>query len=171
MSASPRYLGLNDFVEEVSKALLRAPLKERYESHDLLVQDVVQAVERSLKELLGASQVSYHVWQGVAEAGGQGIAPVEAFGNTFVADLVVDVAGKPTLALVVEMVEAPQEAPQKVSSALGEAFIQAHQYPAVLLLFYSPSGAVRVQDLLDRELSMDLWSLHKVRLVARWGRG
>jgi hypothetical protein len=165
MTESSRYLGLNDFVEQLAKGLQQAPLKKGYTSHEPFRNEVVETVKGVVKTILEPVGVSYQVWQGVAEPGGRGIAPTLAFSQEFIPDLVVEVGGLPTVAFQFHLLARLGQANRVISSALGEAILHSHQYPAVILFLHSPNGRIAPQGLLSREVILNMWSRHKVRVV------
>ncbi|MBI4232969.1 MAG: hypothetical protein HY686_00835 [Chloroflexi bacterium] len=165
MSTTPRYLGLNDFVEELARALRRAPWKRSYLNREAFCEEVLAVVRGVLRTTLDPVGVTYDVWRGVAEPGGKGITPTPAFGHEFVPDLVIDVGGLPTVAIHLNLVGRYPKPSQQVAAALGVALLHAHQYPAALVYFHAPGGKVSPRGLLDREIVLELWSSHKIRLV------
>ncbi|GBD10685.1 hypothetical protein HRbin23_00330 [bacterium HR23] len=167
MTTPHRLMGINDFVEELSRSLLRAPLKDRYADHEEFKRHLAALVEGFLKESLDTAQTPYALWSGVAEPGAQGIVPTRAFGQSFTPDLVVDIAGRPTLAILGRFVGSRRSAGDHLAEALGKALILSAAYPAVFVFCYAPQGAVHPSGLMDREILMDLWSRHKVRVVLR----
>ncbi|MFN3974915.1 MAG: hypothetical protein ACK4K2_06580 [Dehalococcoidia bacterium] len=167
MTTPHRLMGINDFAEELARTLLRAPLKDRYSDHEEFKRHLGSLLEAFLKESLDSSQTPYALWSGVAEPGGGGIIPTRAFGQSYIPDLVVDIAGRPTLAILARFVESRQEASDQLAEAIGKALILSAAYPAVFLFCYAPEGVVHPSGLMDREILMDLWSRHKVRVVLR----
>ncbi len=49
----------------------------------------------------------------------------------------------------------------------GEALISTYVYPAALAFIYQVGQSSDYMHLLDRELMLDLWHSHKVKLVLR----
>jgi hypothetical protein len=167
MTPPHRLLGVNDFVEELSRFLLRSSLKDRYGDQEEFHGHLSGLVETFLRESLGATQTPYALWRGVAEPGGQGIIPTRAFGQSYTPDMVVDIAGRPTLAILGLFLPERREAGDRLAEALGKALILSMAYPAVFVFCYAPDAAVHPSGLLDREILMDLWSRHKVRVTMR----
>lgn len=164
---TPRYMGLNDFVEELSRLLLRAPLKPEYRDPSELVADVASAVRGFLQETLRPNHIGYDVWETVATPDGLGIVPTRAFGNVYTPSLVIDVAERPTVAFHLRRLADKAQASREITEALGTAIVYSQQYPAVILLLFCPHRVAEISGLLDREIVMELWSSHKIRLLLR----
>ncbi|MCS7207050.1 MAG: hypothetical protein NZ951_03835 [Dehalococcoidia bacterium] len=167
MTTPHRLMGINDFVEELARTLLRAPLRDRYSDHEEFKSHLKALMETFLKDSLASAQTPYAVWSGVAEPGAHGIVPTRAFGQTYIPDLVVDIAGRPTLAFLGRFLGNRRTAGDHLAEALGKALVLSAAYPAVFLFCYAPDGAVHPSGLMDREILLDLWSRHKVRVVLR----
>ena len=141
-------------------------LRRRYPGREAFKREVASTVRNVLEESLSPLNLAYDLWEGVAEEG-KGIEPVRLFGTEVVPDLAVNVAGRPTLALTMELVRHGDAAASRLATALGRALVCAHSYPAVLAFIYYPDRAAEYPQLLERELAMGLWSTYKVRLLVR----
>ncbi|MBI4337505.1 MAG: hypothetical protein HY683_06725 [Chloroflexi bacterium] len=168
MTGKPRFMGLNEFVEELERTLSHMPLKDRYRDREEFSAHVAAAVKGFLPQSLGLSAVSYELWQGVAEDPAErGMRPTVFMGHDLVPSAVVDVAGRPTLALVLDTANTRRAAADKLLRALGSALVLCHQYPSVLVFLYFPSTTEVLPGLLEREVALGLWSQRKIRLLLR----
>ena len=162
MSDPPRYLGLNELVQEVCDALHQARLRRGYPSQAALVEAVVLVVKGVLKSRLNPLRLEYRIWRGAAELDGMGIQPIYAYGSTFIPDLVVEVSSNPTLAFTIRQLRSDPS--RQLRASIGEAVIYSHQFPAVIVLLHGLRGQ-EINSLLDRAISNNLWSSHKIRLL------
>ena len=163
----PEYVGLNEMVEELSKKLMLTRFQNSRLNQPTLMDDVTKACEEYLGQRLAPLGVSHKIWRDVAEPYTEGIRPVFVFGNTFVPEMVIDVAEKPTLALSVKYIGPGAKTTFNLSAAIGEALVYSRQYPAVIAFLYQSKKGVDYMHLLDRETMMSLWHQHKIRLVLR----
>lgn len=162
MSDLPRYLGLNELVQEVCHALQQAHFRRGYPSQATLIEAVVLVVQGVLTDRLNPLRLEYRIWRGAAELDGMGIQPIYAYGSTFIPDLVVEVSGNPTLAFTIRQLRADPS--RQLRASIGEALIYSHQFPAVIALLHGLRGQ-EINSLLDRAISDSLWSSHKIRLL------
>ncbi|MBI2871881.1 MAG: hypothetical protein HYY00_01670 [Chloroflexi bacterium] len=165
--AAPRYIGLNELVEELGQELSRARFRRTYSSRGHLVDDMEKVVSRFLERRLASVGLEFQLWRGVAEATSpEGIEPTVLFGAEFCPDLVAQVSKSPAVALHAELVRSKARTAGHIAAAIGASLAYARRYPAVLTLVHMD----RQQEgpgpqVVERELVMSLWSLHKVRLV------
>lgn len=163
----PKYVGLNEMVDELSRKLMLTRFQDTHINQTRLMDNVTIACKEYLEQRLIPLGVSHKIWKDVAEPYTEGIRPVFVFGNTFVPDLVIDVADKPTLALSVRYIGAGAKTSYNLAAAIGEALVCSHQYPAVIVFLYQSKKGGDYMHLLDREIMMSLWQEHKVKLVLR----
>ena len=166
MTEQPRFLGINEMVEEVADRLSRATFRVSA-SEASLEEDVALITQQYLNDRLGPLGLQHNLWRNVAEQGIEGIRPANVFGNAFVPDLAIDVAQKPALALFVRLLRPGALTSDKIGAAIGAAIICSRQYPAVLVLLLRSGEYVDYMHFLDREITMDLWHTCKVKLIAR----
>ena len=163
--AVPHYMGLNEFVETLSQYLTQRKLRRHYRSHERLLDDVESIVQEFMKERLGPLNLDFAVWRGVAELGTEGIDPVPVFGTDFIPDMVVSVSDSPTLAIHAQLIRGRLSTSDKIGAAIGRALVYSQKYPAVLTLVHHTGGSAGYKHLLDREVLMDLWNSHKIKLL------
>lgn len=163
MAEGHRYIGLRDFVEELSWALQRASFPRPWRRREDLLVAVEGVVSRFLEEVLGP-RLPHRVLRGSEVVEGD-LSPVVLLGVSFVPDLVIEVSGQPTLAVEVHLARGKRVDGQRLGAVLGRALAFSYRYPAVLSLVFSPDRALEPRSLLDREMLLDLWTSHKVRLV------
>ncbi len=163
----PRYVGLNDMVEELARKLTLTRFQGPRIAQETLVEDIAKASQEYLEQRLGPQGIAYSIWREVAGPFNDGIRPVLVFGTTFVPDLVVDVVGKPTLAFCIRCVTPGPMSSHSISAMVGESLVYSHQYPAVIGFLYLGNIEQDYMHLLDREIIMGLWHEHKVRLILR----
>ncbi len=163
----PKYVGLNEMVDELARKLMLTRFQNSRLNQSILMDDVTKTCEEYLGQRLTTLGVPHKVWRDVAEPYAEGIRPVFVFGNTFIPDLVIDVAEKPTLALSVKYIGPGARTTFNLSAAIGEALVFSHQYPAVIAFLYQSKKGVDYMHLLDREIMMALWHEHKIKLVLR----
>lgn len=160
------FLGLSEFVEGMAFELVRAPFKLRYRSRSALTKDVARIVGGYLRHKLVPLQLEHALWETIAE-NGPGIQPVYVFGADFIPDLAVDVQERPTVALRVNLIRESRDTLTTIATAIGEAIVFSCLYPSVVAFVYSTGAPVEYKHLLDRQIAMDLWRDHKIRLVLR----
>ena len=154
-------------VEALSRKLTLTRFRGQRVDHETLVSTIAQASQEYLEENIGSQGISYTIWREVAGAFNEGVQPVYVFGNTFVPDLVVDVAQKPTLAYCIKHVAPGPMSSHHIGAAVGESIMFSHRYPAVVAFLYLSDAERDYMHLLDREIAMSLWQDHKVRLILR----
>ena len=163
MEQSPRYLGLDELVDTVSRLLNRLPVGAG-EDRKELASRITDGIKTLLQEHLGPGGIPFDVWQG-KEGGAQ---PAHFFGADFYPDVAVDVAEQPTLALVLGCPGGRRGHQRELATALGQALVCSQQYPAVVLCIIGKRTKGKdYQQLLARELQMSLWSQHRIRIVLR----
>ena len=162
MNDPPRYLGLNELVQEICDALRQAPLKRTYPNQAALVDAVALVVDDILTRRLEPLHLKCSIWQGPAELDDIGIQPIRALGSHFIPDLVAEISSNPTLAFTIRQLRANPS--RQIRASIGEAVIYSHQYPAVIALLHGPRSQ-EINYLLDRAIIDNLWSSHKVRLL------
>ncbi len=167
MNDKPRYLGVRELVEELARDLSAADLRRSYPSQAAFIDDINKVTHAFLLDRLVPLRLPFEIWLDVAEAGGPGIEPAFVFGTSFVPDMVIEVAGRPTVAVYARVINSPQKAAEKIGAVLGEAIVSTYVYPAALAFIYQVGQSSNYMHLLDRELVLDLWHSHKVKLVLR----
>lgn len=168
MTQLPQFLGINDFVDQVARELMAAPLRPAYRSRDTMARHVEQLLSRFLKRWLGPLNLTHRLWRGGIDIErGEWLEPAFVFGTEFTPDIVVDVGDSPTLALHTLPIRQGQAIGSRVASAIGEAVVYSHLYPAVLVLIQRTGEDVEYKHLQDREIMTDLWRSHKIRLLLR----
>ena len=167
MKEPPEYLGLNEMVEELTAEFSRASLRRSSITQAALKGTVTEITQTYLRERLTPLGLDYKIWRDVAEPGSRGIVPVYAFGAVYAPDLAIEVADRPSIAIYCQLLKAGARTTEKIGATIGEALICSHQYPAVAVLFLYTGRHVDYMHLLDREIMMALWRIHKVRIVFR----
>ena len=162
-----RYLGFNDMVEELALKMKLTRFERDRINQANIVEQLAQTSQDYLSEVLGAQGIKYNIWREIAGPLADGIRTVLLFGNTFVPNFVIDVAGKPTLALCIRHIVPNPMSSYNISAAIGEAMIYSYHYPAVIAFLYISDVERNHMRLLDREMTMGLWQTHKVKLVIR----
>lgn len=117
--------------------------------------------------VLSKQRLNYTIWRGIAGPLVDGIQTILVLGNTFTPNFVIDVVGKPTLALCIRHIIPGPISSYNISAAIGEAMIYSYHYPAVIAFFYLSDVERDYMRLSDREMTMGLWQMHKVKLVIR----
>ena len=163
----PRYVGLNEMVEELSLKMKLTRFQGDRINQTNIVERLAQTSEQYLAEVLGRQGINYTIWKEIAGPLGYGIQTVLVLGNTFTPNFVINVASKPTLALCIRHIVPSPMSSYNISSAIGEAVIYSYHYPAVIVFLYLSDVERDFMRLLDREMTMGLWQTHKVKLVIR----
>ncbi len=168
MTELHRFMGISEFVEQVTRELAATPLRSSYPSRTALARQIAQPLSRLLAELLTPLTLPHRLWQGdINLERGEWVEPALVFGTEFTPDVVVEIADSPTLAVLTQPVRPGRDASRKVASALGEALLYSHLYPAVVVLLHRPGVDAEYKHLWDREIMNDLWRTHKIRLILR----
>ncbi|MFQ5875743.1 MAG: hypothetical protein ACE5JL_18350 [Dehalococcoidia bacterium] len=146
--------------------MTHAPLKPQYRGESSLRSWVTKVVKGYLADKLGPQDLPYDVWQR-SSLEKQSLYPLPIFGTAFAPDLAIDVAEKPALAILATLVKDEPTLASRVGSAIGQAIVLSHQYPAVVSFVLLKVRQEEYQHWLAREIQLDLWSNHKVKLVLR----
>ncbi len=166
MTTPSHYIGLREFVEDLATLLSRAPLDTDYNNDGELCGWLGPVVKAYLANNLGQQNLSYDLWQRRSRKK-KDVAPLTVFGCNFAPDFSIKVSGAPTLAVLSILVKDNRALPKRIGSAIGQAMVLSHQYPAVLSFVLHPGKQEEPYFLLEREIQLDLWSRHKVKLVLR----
>ncbi len=113
MNDRPRYLGIRELVEELARDLSVAELRRSYPSQAAFMDDINKVAHAFLLDRLVPLRLPFAIWLDVAEAAGPGIEPAYVFGTSFVPDMVVEVAGRPTVAVYARIINSPQKASER----------------------------------------------------------
>ncbi|MEE9199068.1 MAG: hypothetical protein V3U26_04655 [Dehalococcoidia bacterium] len=166
MTSNPHYIGLTEFVEDFARTLSRAPVKPRYRDREELRRWLVPVVKAYLADKLGQQEIPYHLWQRRSR-GGRAIDSIPIFVAPFVPDLAVEVTQTPILAVLSTLIKDNRTLATKIGAAIGQAIILSHQYPAVISFVLHSVRREEYRLYLEREIQLDLWSRHKIKLVLR----
>ncbi len=163
MANNPRYLGLNEFVQQLSNELMAAPLKRKYRSERALRAEVVKLVKNFVRTKLGPLNLPYDIQEEVETK----TEPICIFDTDFWPDLVIEVSELPTVAIGVSLIRPGESAAPKMGSAIGKAMIYSRQYPSVIAFILDQRQSEEQKHWLDREFKAELWAKHKVKLIIR----
>ena len=166
MTSTPHYIGLKEFVEGFARTLSRAPLKPDYRNGEALRRWLVPVVKAYLADKLGQQDLPYELRQRRSR-GKRVIDPFPVLGAAFAPDFTIDVADVPTLAILSTLANDEKTLATKIGSAVGQAIVLAHQYPAVISFVLHRGREEEYQRWPAKEIQLDLWSRHKVMLVIR----
>lgn len=167
MKKSQRFLGLNEFVEELSQHLAKVRLRSTYRSQTTLAKNLADATKKFLVRRLEPMKLDYFLYQRAGDPEEtEGIEPIIIFGTHLYPDFVIEVADSPTVAVCVELVKGVPQA-DKVGAGLGRALACSYKYPAVISLIHHQGEAAEYMSLHNHEISADLWRGHKIRLLVR----
>ena len=161
MAERPRYLGLSEFVEQMSNTLMNTPFERRYRSERPFRADVLKVVRGFVSSRLDPLDIAYEI-RDAKKTG-----PVSVFGADFWPDLSVDVSAMPTVAIGLGLIRPGESPTEKISSAVGRAIIYARQYPSVVSLILDLGEAGEHELWIDREFTFELWSRLRIKLIVR----
>ncbi|MFQ5933630.1 MAG: hypothetical protein ACE5KI_03195 [Dehalococcoidia bacterium] len=160
------YIGLRELVEDFARMLSRAPLNPHYRSREALCRWMFPMIKLYLRAKLGEQELPYDLWRRDLRRK-SGINPLTLFATDFAPDFSIDVTEVPTLAILTTLANDERAVPARIGSAIGQGIVLSHRYPAVISFVLYTAGEREHQRWVERELQMNLWSRHKVKLVLR----
>ena len=166
MTSNPRYIGLKEFVEDFARTLIRAPIKPEYKDGEELRRWLLPVVKDYLTAKLGQQDIPYNLRQR-RSLRKKGVDTLPASGAGFAPDFAIEVTHLPILAILSTLIKDELTLATKIGSAIGQAIILSHQYPAVISFVLYNVQPLEYRLWLEKEIQLDLWSRHKIKLVLR----
>jgi hypothetical protein len=160
MAKEPQYLGVTEFVEQLSAEFSSLSLKAQDESQ--LNAKVAEVVKRFAEEKLAPLNLPYCM-----RRHDEGLQPVSIFGIDFYPELMIEVSKFPTVAFVLKLAKGEEELRNKISSAIGQGLIYRQYYPAVIAFVWNEKRGEVHKHWFDWEFKADLWKRHKIKLIIR----